>query len=68
MSGFMAEVDQSLDVLFQDLADENISYEEAKKHIKERILQSYKNGLKAAQSPAPYKRGSRRTEKTPAAA
>lgn len=63
--GYMQEVDRWLDVLSFDLADGKLSYEEMKKDIKERVLQSYKNGLKAAQSPTPLKRGSRREEAQP---
>lgn len=52
--GYLQEVDRWLDSLFTDLADEQISYDEVKRDIRSRILESYKNGLKAAgQSPAP---------------
>jgi hypothetical protein len=52
--GYLQEVDRWLDMLFADLADEKTSYVEVKRDIRERILESYKNGLKAAgQSPAP---------------
>jgi hypothetical protein len=52
--GYLQEVDRWLDVLFTDLANEKASHTEVKRDIRERILESYKNGLKAAgQSPAP---------------
>ena len=52
--GYLKEVDRWLDVIFTDLADGKLSYAEMKRDIRERILESYKNGLKAAgQSPAP---------------
>jgi hypothetical protein len=52
--GYLQEVDRWLDMLFTDLANEKISFAEVKRDIRERILDSYKNGLKAAgQSPAP---------------
>ena len=52
--GYLQEVDRWVDVLFTDLTDRKISYDEMKRDIRERILDSYKNGLKAAgQSPAP---------------
>jgi hypothetical protein len=52
--GYLQEVDRWLDMIFTDLANEKASYAEVKRDIRERILESYKNGLKAAgQSPAP---------------
>lgn len=52
--GYLQEVDRWLDMLFTDLADEKISFKEVKRDIRSRILESYKNGLKAAgQPPAP---------------
>ena len=52
--GYMQEVDRWLDVIFTDLADGNTSYDETKRDIRERILESYRNGVKAAgQPPAP---------------
>jgi hypothetical protein len=51
--GYLQEVDRWLDMLFTDLADEKISYDEVKRDIRSRILESYRNGLKGAgQSPA----------------
>ena len=53
--GYLQEVDRWLDMLFTDLADEKISYDEVKRDIRSRILESYRNGLKGAgQSPAPH--------------
>jgi hypothetical protein len=41
-------------MLFTDLANEKTSFAEVKRDIRSRILESYKNGLKAAgQSSAP---------------
>ena len=52
--GYMQEVDRWLDVIFTDLADGKAGYHETKRDIRERILESYRNGQKAAeQSPAP---------------
>ena len=52
--GYLQEVDRWLDVIFTDLADGKTSYVEVKRDIRTRILESYKNGLKAGgQSPAP---------------
>jgi len=53
--GYLQEVDRWLDVLFADLAAEKMSYDEVKRDIRSRILESYRNG-KAAQSPAPRDR------------
>jgi hypothetical protein len=46
--GYLQEVDRWLDVLFTDLADGKMSYDEVKRDIRERILESYRNGLKTA--------------------
>lgn len=59
--GYLQEVDRWLDALFTDLANEKIGYDDVKRDIRSRILESYRNGLKAAgQSPAP-----RDAERTP---
>jgi len=62
--GYFQELDRWLDVIFTDLADNKMSYDEVKRDIRERILDSYRNGQQAAgQSPAeraPQKKGSRR--------
>jgi hypothetical protein len=50
--GYLQEVDRWLDMLFTDLADEKISFKEVKRDIRSRILESYKNGLKASGQPA----------------
>lgn len=51
--GYLQEVDRWLDVIFTDLADGKMSFAEVKRDIRGRILESYKNGLKASgQSPA----------------
>ena len=55
--GYLQEVDRWLDVIFTDLADGKLTYPDMKRDIRERILQSYRNGVKAAQpSPAPRER------------
>ena len=52
--GYLQEVDRWLDVIFADRADGKESFDSIKRDIRSRILESYKNGLKAArQSPAP---------------
>jgi len=52
--GYLQEADRWLDMLFTDLANEKISFAEVKRDIRERILQSYKNGLQASEErPAP---------------
>ena len=52
--GYMQEVDRWLDMLFADLADGKQSFDEVKRDIRSRILESYRNGQKAGgQSPAP---------------
>jgi hypothetical protein len=51
--GYLQEVDRWLDVLFTDLADGKLDYNEMKRDIRERILQSYRNGREAGQTPAP---------------
>ena len=56
--GYLQEVDRWLDVICADLADGKMSFAELKRGIRSRILESYKNGLKAAgQSPAPRDAG-----------
>ncbi len=61
--GYLQEVDRWLDMLCNDLADGKVSYAEMKGDIRERILQSYKNGLAARdQSPAPRTGQPRRYE------
>ncbi|GEM_PF-2827059 len=59
--GYLQDVDRWLDTLFRDLTDEKIGYAETKRAIRERVLESYRNGLKASgQSPAPRDAGERR--------
>lgn len=53
--GYLQEVDRWLDVIFADLANGKMTFAEVKHDIRERILQSYRNGVKAAgQAPAPH--------------
>ena len=59
--GYLQEADRWLDAIFADLADGKMSFAEVKRDIRERILQSYKNGLKASgQSPPRDSRRPRR--------
>jgi hypothetical protein len=60
--GYLQEVDRWLDVIFADLADGKTGFAEVKRDIRSRILASYKNGIRAGQSPAP--RVPRRPERT----
>ena len=56
--GYMQDTDRWLDAQFEAIAKRAIEYDELKRNIRERILESYRNGLAAKeQSPAP--RGSR---------
>jgi len=55
--GYLQEVDRWLDVIFADLAAGKESFDETKRDIRSRILESYKNGIKAGQSPAPRESG-----------
>jgi hypothetical protein len=61
--GYLQDVDRWLDTLLDDCSTEKIGVPELKRAIREKILESYKNGLKAqGQSPAPRESrdGSRR--------
>jgi hypothetical protein len=49
--GYLQEVDRWLDMLLTDLADGKLSLKEMKRDVRERILDSYRNGLKAAGTP-----------------
>ena len=52
--GYMQDTDRWLDGQLDALSKDAIEYDEFKRNIRERILESYKNGLKAReQSPAP---------------
>jgi len=54
--GYLQEVDRWRDVILSDLADGKMSFAELKRDIRERILDSYRNGKAAAgQSPAPQR-------------
>ena len=60
--GYLQEVDRWLDAILTDLADGKMQLDELKRDIRSRILESYKNGLKAAgQSPAPREAKPRRS-------
>jgi len=49
--GYLQEVDRWLDMLCADLADGKITFAEMKRDIRERILDSYRNGQKAREAP-----------------
>ena len=52
--GYLQDTDRWLDGQLDALSKDAIAYDEFKRNIRERILESYKNGLKAKeQSPAP---------------
>lgn len=56
--GYLQEVDRWLEVILTDLADGKMDLQELKRDIRSRVLESYRNGLKAAgQSPAPRDAG-----------
>lgn len=58
--GYLNDADRWLDAQFEALSKGALEYAEVKQNIRERILESYRNGLAAAgQSPAP-KRSTRR--------
>jgi hypothetical protein len=62
--GYMQDVDRWLDGLIEQVADEKMEVAELKRAIREKILESYRNGLKGAeQSPAPRQWKPRRFEK-----
>ena len=62
--GYMADIDRWLGVLLQELGEGKISEGEVTHAIREKLLESYKNGLKAAgQSPTPHEQHPRRFER-----
>jgi hypothetical protein len=63
--GYMQDTDRWLDALLADAADGKIGIDELKRAIREKLLESYRNGLKAAgqQSPAPQRDGRPRFRK-----
>ncbi len=66
LMGYLQEVDRWLDMLFTDLADGNISFEDTKRDIRERILESYRNGVAKGQSSVlqmPQRERSRRSRR-----
>jgi len=51
--GYLQDADRWLDAILSDVIEEKISVPELKRAIREKILESYRNGLKASsQSPA----------------
>ena len=67
--GYLQDTDRWLDAQFDALSKGAIEYDELKRNIRERILESYRNGLNAnGQSPAPRGGNARRfRQRTPAA-
>ena len=64
--GYLQEVDQWLDVIFADLADGKASYHDVKRDIRERILDSYRNGVEAGgRTPARRREERRPTSRRP---
>ena len=58
--GYMQDVDLWLGVLLSEFADDRIGLGDVHRAIRERLLESYRNGLKAAgHSPAPREPESR---------
>jgi len=58
--GYMQDVDLWLGVLLSEFADDRISLGDLQHAIREKLLESYRNGLKAAgHSPAPREPESR---------
>jgi hypothetical protein len=59
--GYLQDVDQWLDALLTDVSDGKIGVPELKRAIREKVLESYRNGLKAPrQDAAPEKAGASR--------
>ena len=63
--GYLQEADRWLDALLRDVTEQKIGVAELKRAIREKLLESYQNGLKAAERrPAPrrgeFRRGHRR--------
>ena len=62
--GYMQEIDGWLDELFVEVSEERMELAELKKAIREKILESYRNGQQAGgQSPAPEKPTTSRNQK-----
>ena len=62
--GYMQDIDRWLGVLLQELDEGKRSEGEVARAIREKLLESYKNGLKAGgQSPAPREQTRRRFER-----
>lgn len=62
--GYLQEVDRWLDELLTEVSEERIGVPELKRAIREKILESYRNGGKAGgQSPAPRTQKSRSEKK-----
>ncbi len=64
--GYLHEVDQWLDEQFADFAAGVMVFPELKRVIREKILESYRNGAQTP-SPAPRKPSNGRSERTPRA-
>ena len=51
--GYLQDADRWLDALLADMAEGKIGFDELKRAIREKLLESYRNGLTAQQRPAP---------------
>jgi hypothetical protein len=47
--GYMQDADRWLDALLADVTEEKIGVDELKRAIREKLLESYRNGLKTAE-------------------
>jgi hypothetical protein len=59
--GYLQDADLWLDALLRDVTEQKISVEELKRAIREKLLESYRNGLNATERrPAPRRGDFRR--------
>lgn len=58
--GYLQDADRWLDAVFAELAANRTTYGEVKKAIREKLLESYKNGLTAPERPSAPKGGDTR--------
>jgi hypothetical protein len=58
--GYMSEIDGWLEALLIDFSEDRIGLPELKRAIREKLLESYRNGQAAGQPPAPRARERRR--------
>jgi len=58
--GYLQDTDKWLDAQFEALMKEALEYDELKRNIREKILESYRNGLNAREQAAPPRKFERR--------